>query len=313
MKNSFWKFMLGLTLLSLTFTVILGSEIPWENLSVVCFSWPLAKVILYDISVGILSSMILVWCIDRIQLKMVEREDAKRRLILYNKISPLLEDYYNFYLFLYIATRNAPVTSNDAALKSLYLCKDELIKQLYDTNPFYKDGYYEDFTKVDIQINLMQQYSNNPQKMDEIMNTSTSLPWYQCWNIEATKAYKGLSQIEKDFPTFFPNELLVQIDNLLAIVQLQTNIVNFVEGRSLTQHIKEQIGVFMLPTEMFVDGYKIEEALQVLDSIMAYIEKDSSKKLRERNLNFFNDRNTSPTIGHTCKKDLVDSEKSRVY
>ena len=144
------------------------------------------------------------------------------------------------------------------------------------------------------------------------MNISTSLPWYQCWNIEATKAYNGLSQIEKDFPTFFPNELLEQIDNLLAIVQLQTNIVNFVEGCSFTQRIKEQFGVFMLPTEMFVGGYKIEKALQELDSIMAYIEKDSTKKLRERNLDFFNNRNTSPTIGHTCKKDPVDSEKSRI-
>ena len=55
----------------------------------------------------------------------------KRRLILYNKISPLLEDYYNFYLFLYIATRNVPVASTSAALKSLYLCKDKLIPTFY--------------------------------------------------------------------------------------------------------------------------------------------------------------------------------------
>lgn len=234
---------------------------------------------------------------------MVEREEAKRRLILYNKISPLLEDYYNFYLFLYIATRNVPVDPTSAALKSLYLCKDELIKQLYDTNPFYKDGYYGDSAKFDFQMNLMQQYSDNPQEMEKIMNMSTSLPWYQCWNIEATKVYNGLLQIEKDFPTFFPNELLEQIDNLLAIAQLQTNIVNFVEGRSLTQHIKDKFGVFVLPTEMFVEGYKIEDALQVLDSTMAYIEKDSSKKLRERNMDFFNNRNVNPTIGYTCIKD----------
>ncbi len=55
----------------------------------------------------------------------------KRRLILYNKISPLLEDCYNFYLFLYIATRNVPVASTSAALKSLYLCKDKLIPTFY--------------------------------------------------------------------------------------------------------------------------------------------------------------------------------------
>ena len=54
---------------------------------------------------------------------------------------------------------------------------------------------------------------------------------------------------------------------------------------------------------MFVEGYKIEDALQVLDSTMAYIEKDSSKKLRERNMDFFNNRNVNPTIGYTCIKD----------
>ena len=156
MKNKFWKLMIGVTLLSLLLTIILGSEIPWGNLKAACFSWPLAKAILYDISVGIFSSMVLVWCIDRIQLNMTEREESKRRLILYNKISPLLEEYYNFYLFLYIATRNVPVHPSSAALKSLYQCKDELIKQLYDTNPFYKDGYYGDSAKWDLQMNLMQ-------------------------------------------------------------------------------------------------------------------------------------------------------------
>ena len=59
----------------------------------------------------------------------------------------------------------------------------------------------------------------------------------------------------------------------------------------------------MLPVEMFIDAYKIEETIQVLDDIMKYIESDSTKKLRERSLNFFNDRNTSPTIGYTCRKD----------
>lgn len=308
MKNSFWKSMLVVTIFSLIFTVIFGSEIPWGNLKAACFSWPLTKAILYDISVGVFSSMVLVWCIDRIQLNMSEREESKRRLILYNKISPLLEEYYNFYLFLYIATRNVPVSSTSAALKSLYQCKDELLKQVYDTDPFYKDGYYGDSAKWDLQMNLMQQHSDDPEAMKSIMEMSTSLPWYQCWNIEATKIYNGLSQVERDFPTFFPNELLEQIDNLLSLVQAQTNIVNFVEMRSLTPRIKEEFGIPMLPTEMFVDAYKIEETLRVLDVIMAYIENDSSKKLRERNLEFFNDRNTSPTIGHTCdKKPVKDS------
>lgn len=302
MKNRFWIFMLGITILSLLFSVIFGSEIPWGNIKATCFSWPLAKVILYDISVGVFSSMVLVWCIDRIQLNMSEKEESKRRLIFYNKISPLLEEYYNFYLFLYIATRNTPVSPTSAVLKSLYQCKDELLKQVYDTEPFYKDGYYGDSVKWDLHMNFMQQHSDDPDAMKSTMEMSTSLPWYHCWNIEATKIYNGLSQVEKDFPTFIPNDLLEQIDNLLSLVQTQTNIVSFVEMRSLTPCIKEKVGIPMLPTKMFVDAYKLDETLRVLDVIMAYIENDSSIKLRERNLEFFNNRNTSPILGQACDK-----------
>ena len=302
MKNKFWIFMLGITILSLLFSVIFGSEIPWGNIKATCFSWPLAKVILYDISVGVFSSMVLVWCIDRIQLNMSEKEESKRRLIFYNKISPLLEEYYNFYLFLYIATRNTPVSPTSAVLKSLYQCKDELLKQVYDTEPFYKDGYYGDSVKWDLHMNFMQQHSDDPDAMKSTMEMSTSLPWYHCWNIEATKIYNGLSQVEKDFPTFIPNDLLEQIDNLLSLVQTQTNIVSFVEMRSLKPCIKEKVGIPMLPTKMFVDAYKIDETLRVLDVIMAYIENDSSIKLRERNLEFFNNRNTSPILGQACDK-----------
>ncbi len=42
---------------------------------------------------------------------------------------------------------------------------------------------------------------------------------------------------------------------------------------------------------------------------MAYIEKDSSKKLRERTLDFFNNRNACPKIGYSCEKDSDASEK----
>ena len=112
MDKNFWRNMKIITLLSLIFTLLLGSDLQWNELPIICFSWAKAKSILYDISVGIFSSMILVWCIDRIQLKETERKEAKQRLILYNKMDPILTKYYDFYLYLYIATRNKPVKSN---------------------------------------------------------------------------------------------------------------------------------------------------------------------------------------------------------
>lgn len=84
MNKNFWKSMLVITMVSLVMTLILGSDIPWKELSTICFSWAIAKSILYDVSVGIFSSMILVWCIDRIQLRETEKKEAKQRIILYN-------------------------------------------------------------------------------------------------------------------------------------------------------------------------------------------------------------------------------------
>lgn len=303
MKNSFWRLMFCVTLFSLIFTFIFGSDIPWENLQTACFSWPITKNILYDISVGVFSSMILVWCIDRIQSNIEEKDEKKRRQILYDKLSPLLKDYYNFFLYLYIATRNVPVEPTNPVLKSLYLNKDEFIKQLFDTNPFYKDGYIGDSPKMIQKINLMQQHSEDPEALKEIMKMSDSLPWYQCWNIDALKFYNGLSQVEKDYPTFFPNELLEEIDDLLDILQMHTNIVKVVEMRMLPKSMRKQEDIPILTTDIFVDTYKIVETLRLLDSIMEYIENDSSKKLRERNINFFNNRNVRPTLGHTCAKE----------
>lgn len=133
--KDFGRNMKIITLLSLILTLILGSNIPWKELHTVCFSWAIAKSMLYDISVGIFSSMILVWCIDRIQFSETEKKEAKQRLILYNKMAPILTKYYEFYLYLYIATRNKPVKSNDNVLESLYYCKEEFI---YYTNLQYK-------------------------------------------------------------------------------------------------------------------------------------------------------------------------------
>jgi hypothetical protein len=240
---------------------------------------------------------------------MEEIKEAKRRLFLYNKISPLIEDYYNFYLFLYIATRKAPVEPNSSVLRSLFLVKDEFIRQLYDTNPFYKNGYKGDESKMNLLLNMMQYSSNLDENEMEKMWKDANLPWYICWNIEAKEFYDGLSQIEKDFPTFFPNELLDKIDKLLDIALMQTHIVDFVEMKRLPKNILEGVGVPILPTEFFIDGYKIEEALELLDSIMEYIEKDSSKKLKERSLDFFNNRNVQPILGHSCGSLGINDER----
>lgn len=307
-RKKFWWLMWIITVLSLIFTVLFGSEIAWDDLSKGYFSWPIAKTILYDISVGVSSSMVLVWCIDRIQQKETEKREAKQRLILYNKLTPFLTEYYDFYLKLYIATRDNPVDSQSSVLKSLQYCSEEFINQLNKANPFYKDGCYSDSTKIQAQLARMEANANNPEALKEIMKMNTGVPWYKCWEIEGKKFYEGVLQIERDFPTFFPNELLEKVEHLLKIVAPQRNLINFVEGGQPLQWVSNIECRPRLPTDFFVDAYKIKEIISGLNDIMVYIEQDSGKKLRYRELAFFNNRNTVPTIGYSCDKVPADKE-----
>lgn len=302
MDKSFWRNMKIITFLSLILTLILGSDIPWKELHTICFSLPIAKNILYDISVGVFSSMILVWCIDRIQLNETEKKEAKQRVLLYNKMAPILTKYYDFYLFLYIATRNTPVKSTDKVLESLYYCKEEFITQIYNTNPFYKDGCYGDPIKFASQMALMNANSNNPQVMEQIAKTSTQLPWYKCWCKDGTEFYNTISQLERDYAFLFPNELLELLDRLLNIVEPQRYIDDFVEGKIQPELFPHIFPMPQFPTDFFVTAYKIEEILMLLDEIMLSIEKDSEISLRRRELDFFNERNVYPTIGYSCDK-----------
>lgn len=307
-RKKFLWLMWIITVLSLIFTVLFGSEIAWDDLSKGYFSWPIAKTILYDISVGVSSSMVLVWCIDRIQQKETEKREAKQRLILYNKLTPFLTEYYDFYLKLYIATRDNPVDSQSSVLKSLQYCSEEFINQLNKANPFYKDGCYSDSTKIQAQLARMEANANNPEALKEIMKMNTGVPWYKCWGIEGKKFYEGVLQIERDFPTFFPNELLEKVEHLLKIVAPQRNLINFVEGEQPLQWVSNIECRPRLPTDFFVDAYKIKEIISGLNDIMVYIEQDSGKKLRYRELAFFNNRNTVPTIGYSCDKVPANKE-----
>lgn len=307
-RKKFLWLMWIITVLSLIFTVLFGSEIPWNDLSKGYLSWPIAKTILYDISVGVFSSMVLVWCIDRIQQKETEKREAKQRLILYNKLTPFLTEYYDFYLKLYIATRDNPVDSQSSVLKSLQYCSEEFINQLNKANPFYKDGCYVDSMKFQVQLARIKANANNPEALKEIMKMNTGVPWYKCWEIEGKKFYEGVLQIERDFPTFFPNELLEKVEHLLKIVAPQRNLINFVEGGQPLQWVSNIECRPRLPTDFFVDAYKIKEIISGLNDIMVYIEQDSGKKLRYRELAFFNNRNTVPTIGYSCDKVPADKE-----
>lgn len=157
-------------------------------------------------------------------------------------------------------------------------------------------------------MNLMDANSSDPQAMEQIMKMSTNLPWYKCWCKDGTEFYNNISQIERDYISLFPNGLLELLDRLLDIVGAQRYIDEFVEGKKQLELLSYNITMPQFPTNFFVDAYKMEEVLMLLDEIMKYIENDSEIMLRKRELKFFNERNVCPSIGHSCDKNDANIE-----
>lgn len=225
---------------------------------------------------------------------------------MYNKLKNPLIKYYDFYLYLYIATRNSLVDKNNAVLESLYACKDDFFNQLLLTNPFYKSGCFLDIDVTKKLFDLLILHPENSEEIDKIMNEKTNLPWYKCWSKEGTEFYNSILQIERDFPTFFPNDLLEIIETLLNIIEPQKNMVDFVGGKAILDFLPIQnIHMPELPTNYILEAYNLEEILRLLDEIMSYIEKDSTLVLRHKDVDFFNNRNTGPQIGYSCDINII--------
>lgn len=59
-KKGFTRLKIGITIVSLIVAIITKSDIDWSNLLNNCFELSLAKELIYDLSVGVFSAMILV-------------------------------------------------------------------------------------------------------------------------------------------------------------------------------------------------------------------------------------------------------------
>ena len=84
------------------------------------------------------------------------------------------------------------------------------------------------------------------------------MPWYKCWCKDGTEFYNNISQIERDYISLFPNELLELLDRLLDIVGAQRYIDEFVEGKKLLEFSPRDIPMPQLPTDFFINAYKME-------------------------------------------------------
>ncbi|MHB1314295.1 MAG: hypothetical protein ACYCX2_02270 [Christensenellales bacterium] len=283
-----YKIIISISIISIIGIIVCKSNIDFVNLSNNHFSLILLKEILYDISVCVFSAMIIVWGIDVINDKNREREEQKRLSVLYQKIIPVLKDYYDFYVKLYIATRKEKVGENESVLQSLFNDKVRLIQQIKVAEPFYKDGFYSDGN-----FDFFLEYVKGKRELPK------ALPWYKCWNIDNEKFTKRMRQIEQDFSFMFPADLLCLIEALLKLVEPINNLSNFLEFSK-----KFQAPVSIFPIEFFVDNNKLDEIFDALENVMKYVSENSKEDMLKIDIKYFNERNTSPILGDALK-DIV--------
>lgn len=79
-KKHFFIIKILLTVISFIFVIIAKSNIDWNNFQNNYVDPVLVKEIVYDLSVGIFSAMVLIWFIDEINNHLQERSSQKKEI-----------------------------------------------------------------------------------------------------------------------------------------------------------------------------------------------------------------------------------------
>lgn len=273
-----------IAIISLFVIFFTKSEINWVDLKSNYISMPIIKEILYDLSVGIFSAMFLIFTIDEVSERNKTREEKKRTQAFYMKLIPSVEAYYDFYVKLYIATRADKVFEDESILKSLFNDKKRFVEQIMKAEPFYKEGFYADGS-----INFFEY-------MDRYNEPPKSFPWYKCLNIDNSKFTASVRKLEQDYVTLIPTELLSKLDILMNLTEPLNNISNFIEMRhtSVPQ-------IIHLPINFILESYRFLAILDALENVMQYIQIESGVDILSIEINYINERNTSPILGSALK------------
>ena len=278
-----------LSLFSLSVAIICKSEIDWERISNLTISISILKEIIYDLSIGVFSAMILIWSIDEITERNNRREQKKSLSVLYNKIIPPLKDYYEFYVKLYIATKEEKVAENDTVLKSLFNDKANFIMHVIKAEPFYKEGFYADGS-----IDFIEYIKANKEP-------PKSLPWYRCWTIDNQKFTKIIRQLEQDFVFLFSSDLLKKLEVVLNLIEPINNMTNFIEMKyQLSIEVIPRQKIF-LPIEFFIEENKLVAILDSLEDLMKFVQKESGEDILSIDMKDINDRHVSPILADALK------------
>lgn len=244
--------------------------------------------VIQNLGIGVLSAMVLILTIDKISEKNKKEEMKRQNLIVYNKIKPHLNHYYDFYVKLYIATRKENLKYNEPVLKSLFNDKSNFINNIIKSKPFYKEGMYADGS-IDM-LSYFQTHKTLPK----------TLPWYKCWFIDTEKFYNEMIVIQNYYCYFMPTEFIVLLEELLKSIK-------YINSNGYICNLVSQFGIEnaekCISTEIIIKEFCFEEILDKLKNVIEFIENETEISIQERDINFYNQTNVNPTIGSVYKKD----------
>lgn len=141
-----------LTLVSL-FGVLFFSNTIFADISI---KLPCSESMLYDISMGIFSSMILVWCIDEISKHIQERQSRQQEITLIKRFDRVLQLYIDQYttMFYCVVTPIAERDFDDVRMPEHFSLKD--MRDLHQVTLLAKEGFFsgsvDEFLYIELEL-----------------------------------------------------------------------------------------------------------------------------------------------------------------
>ena len=141
-KTKFFWWKVGITAVSLILVVLIKSEIDWNNWFNNYIDWELCKDIIFELSAGVFSAMILIWFIDEINERIQDKDNKYEEIQKIQRADRILQKYIERYeLFFYcVVTPIEERVFENIEMPANFLFKD--MKGLYQITTLISEGTF---------------------------------------------------------------------------------------------------------------------------------------------------------------------------
>lgn len=125
-RNLFRRLKVVITLVAAYFAIVSKSNIDWNNLTNNVVDSKILWELIYDLSVGVLSAMVLVWFIDEINDKIKEDEARENERRIIERFDRIIQRHFKRYILLYycVVTPMSERDFNNVRMHEKFMLKD---------------------------------------------------------------------------------------------------------------------------------------------------------------------------------------------